>query len=100
MLNVMKTSNTLALRNEMTAAYTNLQFNKFSSFLTNHDQNRVFDELGGSISKLKTAASIYLTLTGTPYVYYGEEVGMKGSKPDELFVHPCNGLQEHMMDLV
>ena len=88
MLNVMKTSNTLALRNEMTYAYTNLQFNKFSTFLTNHDQNRVFDELGGSISKLKTAASIYLTLPGTPYLYYGEEVGMKGSKPDESIRTP------------
>ena len=88
MLNVMKISNTLALRNEMTYAYTNLQFNKFSTFLTNHDQNRVFDELGGSISKLKTAASIYLTLPGTPYLYYGEEIGMKGSKPDELIRSP------------
>ena len=72
----------------MTYAYTNLQFNKFSTFLTNHDQNRVFDELGGSISKLKTAASIYLTLPGTPYLYYGEEVGMKGSKPDESIRTP------------
>ncbi len=88
MLNVMKTSNTLTLRNEMTYAYTNLQFNKFSTFLTNHDQNRIFDELGGNISKLKTAASIYLTLPGTPYVYYGEEVGMKGSKPDEFIRTP------------
>lgn len=88
MLNVMKTSNTQALRTEMNYAYANLQNNKFSTFLTNHDQNRVFDELGGSISKLKTAASIYLTLPGTPYLYYGEEVGMKGSKPDELIRTP------------
>lgn len=88
MLNVMKTNNTQALRTEMMYAYNNLQFNKFSTFLTNHDQNRVFDELGGSISKLKTAASIYLTLPGTPYLYYGEEVGMKGSKPDESIRTP------------
>ncbi len=88
MVNVLKSINTQALRNEITYAYTNLQFNKFSTFLTNHDQNRVFDELGGSISKLKTAVSIYLTLPGTPYVYYGEEVGMKGSKPDELIRSP------------
>lgn len=88
MLNVMKTSNTQVLRNKINYAYTNLQFNKFSTFLTNHDQNRVFDELGGSISKLKTAASIYLTLPGTPYLYYGEELGMKGSKPDEFIRTP------------
>jgi 1,4-alpha-glucan branching enzyme len=88
MLNVMKTNNTQALRTEMNYAYNNLEYNKFSTFLTNHDQNRVFDELGGSMSKLKTAASIYLTLPGTPYLYYGEEVGMKGSKPDELIRTP------------
>ncbi|MCF8429490.1 MAG: T9SS type A sorting domain-containing protein [Bacteroidia bacterium] len=88
MVNVMKTSNTQGLRNEISYACNNLQFNKFSTFLTNHDQNRVFDEFGGNISKLKTAASIYLTLPGTPYLYYGEEVGMKGSKPDELIRTP------------
>lgn len=88
MLNVMKTSNTLDLRNKITYAYNNLQSNKFSTFLTNHDQNRIFDELGGSISKLKTAASIYLTLPGTPYLYYGEEIGMKGIKPDEFIRTP------------
>ncbi len=87
-LSVMKTNNTQALRTEINYATANLQFNKFSTFLTNHDQNRVFDEMSGDIYKLKTAASIYLTLPGTPYVYYGEEVGMKGSKPDERIRTP------------
>lgn len=87
-LNVMKTNNTQALRTEMNYAYQNLQYNKFSTFLTNHDQNRVFDEMGGDVFKLKTAASIYLTLPGTPYLYYGEEIGMKGSKPDERIRTP------------
>lgn len=87
-LSVMKTSNTQALRAEINYAVANLQFNKFSTFLTNHDQNRVFDEMSGDINKLKTAASIYLTLPGTPYLYYGEEIGMKGSKPDEKIRTP------------
>ncbi|GFZ31842.1 alpha-amylase [Clostridium zeae] len=56
-------------------------------FLSNHDQNRVMDNLGDS-EKMKMAAAIYLTLPGTPYIYYGEEVGMSGSKPDENIREP------------
>ena len=29
------------------------------------------------------AADIYLLLPGNPYIYYGEELGMLGKKPDE-----------------
>ncbi|ALC80312.1 MULTISPECIES: alpha-amylase family glycosyl hydrolase [Bacillus] len=57
-------------------------------FLTNHDQNRVMSELNGNINKAKTAASILLTLPGNPFIYYGEEIGMTGKKPDELIREP------------
>src|SRR2546430_13490956 len=46
-------------------------------FLTNHDQERVASRLGGDPSRLKLAASILLTLQGTPTIYYGEEIGMR-----------------------
>ena len=36
----------------------------------------------------KLAASILLTLSGNPFIYYGEELGMKGSKPDEEIREP------------
>lgn len=52
-------------------------------FLSNHDQNRVFSALGSQEQKAKLAASVLLTLPGTPIVYYGEEIGMAGAKPDE-----------------
>lgn len=52
-------------------------------FLTNHDQNRIMDRLKGDTDKAKMAAAILLTLPGNPYIYYGEEIGMRGSKPDE-----------------
>lgn len=58
-----------------------------SPFLTNHDMNRSMDSFH-SIEKAKHAAAILLTLPGTPYVYYGEETGMTGSKPDELIRQP------------
>ena len=50
--------------------------------LSNHDMNRIRSTLGGEIEKAKLAASILLTIPGTPYVYYGEELGMLGIKPD------------------
>ena len=57
-------------------------------FLTNHDQNRILSELGGDIDKGKVAASLLMTLPGAPYIYYGEEIGMLGQKPDPTIREP------------
>lgn len=57
-------------------------------FLTNHDQDRIMSELNGNLSKGMLAASILLTLPGQPYLYYGEEIGMLGKKPDEAIREP------------
>lgn len=57
-------------------------------FLTNHDQNRVMSLLQGKVDKAKVAASILLTLPGNPFLYYGEEIGMLGAKPDEYIREP------------
>lgn len=51
--------------------------------LSNHDQNRIGSIAEGNIDKLKVAASLLLSLPGNSYLYYGEELGMKGTKPDE-----------------
>lgn len=45
-------------------------------FLTNHDQVRVATQLAGKSGPLTTAASLLLTLPGSPFIYYGEELGM------------------------
>ncbi|MEQ9425977.1 MAG: alpha-amylase family glycosyl hydrolase [Cyclobacteriaceae bacterium] len=58
-----------------------------ATFLSNHDQNRVRSQVG-TIKKTKLAASILLTLPGTPFIYYGEEIGMQGKKPDEYIREP------------
>lgn len=55
----------------------------FATFLTNHDQNRVMSVFNGNMDKAKMAAFLMLTSPGTPYIYYGEEIGMQGQKPDE-----------------
>ncbi|MEZ0538835.1 alpha-amylase family glycosyl hydrolase [Fibrella arboris] len=56
--------------------------------LSNHDQNRIGSLLKGDINKLKVAANLLLTLPGNPYLYYGEEIGMLGLKPDESIREP------------
>ena len=56
--------------------------------LSNHDQNRIGSLLKGNVNHLKTAANLLLTLPGLPYIYYGEEIGMLGMKPDENIREP------------
>lgn len=51
-------------------------------FLTNHDSftgSRVATQLGGDQSKIKLAGSLYITLSGNPATYYGEEYGMQNT---------------------
>ncbi|MBL7926608.1 MAG: alpha-glucosidase C-terminal domain-containing protein [Bacteroidia bacterium] len=59
-----------------------------ATFLSNHDQNRIASTLNGDAKKIKLAASILLTLPGSPFIYYGEELGMLGKKPDEYLREP------------
>lgn len=54
-----------------------------ATMLTNHDQQRIGSMAEGNLPKLKMAANLLLTLPGNPFIYYGEELGMHGIKPDE-----------------
>ncbi len=56
--------------------------------LSNHDNPRIMDEVEGNIDKAKQAAAILFTLPYTPYLYYGDELGMYGPKPDEHIREP------------
>jgi glycosidase len=42
----------------------------------------------GDAAKARLAASAMLMLPGMPFVYYGEEIGMVGAKPDEMIRTP------------
>ena len=55
-------------------------------FLTNHDMIRVATQLANSPGRLRNAAAILLTLPGSPFVYYGEEVGLQngGTGSDDV----------------
>lgn len=56
--------------------------------LSNHDEDRTGSVLGSDIEKMKMAAKVLLTIEGDPYIYYGEEIGMLGVKPDENVREP------------
>jgi alpha-amylase len=60
----------------------------FGAFLTNHDQDRVASQLEGDPTKLRVAADLLLTGPGVPFIFYGEEIGMTGAKPDERIRTP------------
>ena len=52
------------------------------SFLTNHDMDRI---AGAFIleNNMKMAANLYLLSPGSPMIYYGEEIGLRGSRGGE-----------------
>ena len=50
--------------------------------LSNHDGfagRRLWDQVGGDLARYRLAAATYLLMPGTPFIYYGEEIGMAGA---------------------
>jgi alpha-amylase len=64
------------------AAYFSTAPAGMAPMLANHDSftgGRVWDQLGGDQKKYRLAAASYLLAPGTPFIYYGEEIGMAGA---------------------
>ncbi len=49
-------------------------------FISNHDMDRAAGYLTLATGNAKTAASLYLLSPGSPFLYYGEEIGLRGSR--------------------
>ena len=49
-------------------------------FLSNHDMDRAAGFLPDSNGRARIAASLYLLGPGAPFIYYGEEIGLRGSR--------------------
>ena len=49
-------------------------------FVANHDTDRAAGFLPLSDGSMRMAANLYLLGPGSPFIYYGEEIGMKGSR--------------------
>ena len=52
-------------------------------FLSNHDVGRIFGFAGRDENKMKMAAAMNLFMSGSAFIYYGEETGMPGSGNDK-----------------
>ena len=50
------------------------------SFISNHDMDRSAGYLQLNSGQAQMAANLYLLSPGSPFIYYGEEIGMKGSR--------------------
>ncbi len=50
------------------------------TFIANHDTDRAAGYLPVSNGRAKVAANISLLMPGSTFIYYGEEIGMKGSR--------------------
>jgi alpha-amylase len=52
---------------------------KMATMLSNHDEfagPRAWDQFKGNEAQYRLAAATYLLMPGTPFIYYGEEIGM------------------------
>jgi alpha-amylase len=61
---------------------------QYGTFLALQDHNRIISELRDSLPKARLAATLLLTSPGVPFMYYGEEIGMRGRKPDVYIRRP------------
>jgi len=52
-------------------------------FIGNHDTDRIAGILRYDPARIKEAAGLLLTMSGSPFVYYGDEIGLSGSGRDE-----------------
>ncbi|MBR4470776.1 MAG: hypothetical protein IKS54_05605 [Erysipelotrichaceae bacterium] len=49
-------------------------------FISNHDMDRSAGYLNVANGQAYLAANLYILSPGSPFIYYGEEIGMKGSR--------------------
>ena len=49
-------------------------------FIANHDTDRAAGYLTVASGQMQMAANLYLLSPGSPFIYYGEEIGMRGSR--------------------
>ncbi len=58
----------------------NAEAGMMTSFIANHDMDRAAGYLTPSTKQAHMAANLYLLCSGSPFIYYGEEIGLKGTR--------------------
>lgn len=72
-------------------------FEFYSPFISNHDTVRTMNVLSNNFNRARAAAVLLLTSPGTPFIYYGEEIGMyqnvsgKGDNAKRTIMQWSNG---------
>lgn len=91
-LNSVKNNNPINLKNKIKTIRDVYPYHQYATFLSNHDQDRSYEAMGKNVENSKLAASVLLTLPGTPFIYYSEEIGVWGMKSggDEWVRKPMN----------
>lgn len=69
------------ISNAFSDAYAINENALMAMFLTNHDMDRSSQMFtGDQLERQKLGASVYILTPGVPFMYYGEEIGLKGSR--------------------
>jgi len=76
------------LRTKQASLQALLPQGQYGTFLGLQDSDRILSQLRGSVPKARLAATLLLTSPGVPFLWYGEEIGMRGSKPDIYIRRP------------
>ena len=90
LIDAVRTGSAAKLMPALSHAQSTFPAGRWSPFLRNHDQTRTMTELMGDFPRARLAASLLLTLPGFPFMYYGEEIGMTGTKPDPRLRTPMH----------
>lgn len=90
--NSVKNNNPYTLKSKISTIRDVYPYHQYATFLSNHDQDRSYEAMGKDVENSKLAASVLLTLPGTPFIYYSEEIGVWGMKSggDEWVRKPMN----------
>ena len=67
----------------------------YATFITNHDQERTMSAFFKDTDLARLASGVLFTGPGVPFIYYGEEIGMTGTKPDPNIRTPMQWSAEH-----
>ncbi len=87
-INAVKEGDPDTLKHQMKRVINSYPPLQYGTLLTNHDEDRVMNDFNYNVNEARLAAGILLTLPGIPFLYYGEETGMTGTKPDEHIRRP------------
>ncbi len=71
----------IQLYNAFTSDFLYPDINNFLVFFENHDTERWNEIFNGDVKAYQMALTLIATVRGIPQIYYGSEIGMRGSKP-------------------